>query len=87
MIKTVGLVAAIILPFWNIPLIVRIIKRRSSRDISIFWALGVWVCTLFMAPAGFISADFTWKIYNIINLILFSLVVLAVLLFRKGNKI
>jgi hypothetical protein len=44
MMKTIALIAAIALPLFNIPLIVRIIKRKSSEDMSISWALGVWIC-------------------------------------------
>ncbi|MDP2938638.1 MAG: hypothetical protein Q8O13_00935 [Candidatus Omnitrophota bacterium] len=82
-IQFIGLIAAIILPLWNIPLIVRIIKRKSSRDLSILWAIGVWVCLLLMAPSGFISKDIVWRVFNIVNLILFSAVVITVLVFRN----
>jgi uncharacterized protein with PQ loop repeat len=83
MIHKIALVCAIILPFWNIPLIIRVVKRRSSRDISLYWALGVWVCFAFMAPSAFISPDLVWKVFSIVNLILFSAVVITVLIFRK----
>ncbi|MDD5492883.1 MAG: hypothetical protein PHV60_09450 [bacterium] len=85
MIKTLGLIAAIILPLWNIPLIIRIIKRRSSKDISLFWALGVWVCLLGMFPSGITSNDIVWKTFNIINLILFTAVTVYVVIYHKGE--
>lgn len=81
--KTIALIAAIILPLWNIPLIVRIIKRRSSKDISIPWALGVWICFLLMAPEAFRSPDIVWRAFNVMNLILFTAVVISVLIYRK----
>ena len=81
--QTVGMLAAIILPFWNIPLIVRMVKRKSSADISLFWALGVWVCLILMAPSGFTSPDPVWRTFNMINLVFFTCVVSAVLIFRK----
>jgi len=84
MIQRIALVAAIILPFWNIPLIVKIIKRKSSKDISLSWALGVWTCLALMAPSGFVSNDLVWRVFNIINFIFFSLVVLSVLVYRKN---
>ncbi|MFA5085806.1 MAG: hypothetical protein WC482_05525 [Candidatus Omnitrophota bacterium] len=83
MMKTIALIAAIALPLFNIPLIVRVIKRRSSADISISWALGVWICFLLMAPEGFRSPDIVWRAFNIANLILFTAVVAAVLWYRK----
>lgn len=81
--KTIALIAAIILPLWNIPLIVRVIKRRSSKDISIPWALGVWICFLLMAPEAFRSPDIVWRAFNVMNLILFTAVVSTVLIYRK----
>jgi len=83
MIHKIALVAAIILPFWNIPLIVRIIKRKSSQDVSIYWAIGVWICFALMAPSAFISPDLVWRVFNIVNFILFSGVVVTVLAYRR----
>lgn len=86
MIQTLGLIAAVLLPLWNIPLIVRIIKRRSSEDISLHWALGVWVCLALMAPSGFQSQDPVWKVFNVMNITLFSAVVITVLIFRRKSQ-
>ena len=83
MIHKIALVAAIILPFWNIPLIVRIIKRKSSRDVSIYWAIGVWVCFALMAPSAFVSQDLVWRVFSIFNIIFFSGVLISVLAYRK----
>jgi uncharacterized protein with PQ loop repeat len=83
MIHKIALVAGIILPLWNIPLIFRIIKRRSSEDVSIYWALGVWVSLILMAPSAFVSKDPVWRTFSIINLITFTFVVIIVLRYRK----
>lgn len=83
-VQTIGLAAAVIMPLWNIPLILRIIKRKSSSDISLSWVLGVWVCALLMAPSGLTSKDIVWRCFNIVNLVLFTGVVAAVLKYRKG---
>lgn len=83
MMQKIALVAAVILPLWNIPLIVRIVKRRSSADISIYWAIGVWICLMLMAPHAFVSKDIVWRVYNMINFVLFSAVVGFVLVYRK----
>jgi uncharacterized protein with PQ loop repeat len=86
MYKIIALIAAIVLPLWDIPLIVRVIKRKSSEDISLIWVIGVWVCFVIMAPSGFTSSDIVWKVFNISNLILFSAVLVTVLIYRKGKK-
>lgn len=83
MIKIIGIIAAFILPFWNIPLIVRIEKRKSSDDISLFWAAGVWICFLFMLPSGLTSSDIVFKVFSIVNLILFTIVLIQTLRYRK----
>jgi len=85
-VDKVALIAAIVLPFWNIPLIVRVIKRKSSRDISLYWALGVWTCFLLMAPEGFRSPDPVWRAFNIVNMILFTIVVFVILMYRRPIK-
>ena len=82
MIKIIGLIAAVILPFWNIPLIVRIEKRKSSKDISLFWAIGVWICLILMFPAALISNDIVFKVFSIVNIILFSIVAIQTLRYR-----
>jgi uncharacterized protein with PQ loop repeat len=85
-IEKLGLFAAVAMPVWNIPLILRIIRRRSSEDISLWWALGVWVCILLMAPSGFRSSDMVWRAFNITNMIFFTIVVIVTLTYRKREK-
>ncbi len=83
MMKMIALIAAIALPLFNIPLIVRIIRRRSSDDMSISWALGVWICFLLMAPEAFRSPDIVWRAFSIANLTLFTIVTAVILWYRK----
>lgn len=85
MMKTIALIAAIVLPLFNIPLIVRVVKRRSSKDLSIHWALGVWICFLLMIPESLRSPDIVWRAFSIMNIILFTCVLIAVLAYRKGK--
>lgn len=83
LVRLLGMISAVALPFWNIPLIWRIQRRKSSEDISPAWALGVWVCLLGMLPSGLVSPDAVFKIFTVVNLGLFSLVVVQVLRFRR----
>jgi hypothetical protein len=78
-----GQIAAIAMPLFNIPLIVKIVRRRSSADISMSWLMGVWGCAILMAPAGCMSKDIVFRIFNIVNLVLFTGVVIAVWRYRK----
>ena len=84
--QVLGMIAAVVLPLWNIPLIYRMIQRKSSEDISVAWALGVWICFVLMAPSGFTSQDKVWKVFNIVNFFLFSIVVFFVVFFRRKKK-
>ena len=78
MVETLGLIAAVALPLWNIPLIVRIAQRQSSRDVSLWWVIGVWVCLVLMCPAGLRSPDRVFRAFTIINTVLFTAVVVQV---------
>ena len=86
LINTMGMIATVVLPLWNIPLIMKIVKRRSSGDISLSWALGVWVCFLLMAPSGFVSADPVWRTFNVVNMILFTGVTAVTWKYRDLSK-
>ncbi|HSA31840.1 MAG TPA: hypothetical protein P5160_08605 [Candidatus Omnitrophota bacterium] len=86
MFEKIALVTAVILPLFNIPLIVRIVQRKSSNDISLSWALGVWICILLMAPSGFQSEDIVWRTFNFMNVALFSCVAITVLKYRNWKE-
>ena len=83
MLTKIALIASIILPFWNIPLIVRIIKRRSSKDLSLYWAIGVWACFLVMFPLGIKSPDIVYRTFTYVNFFFFTLVMVFTVLFHK----
>jgi uncharacterized protein with PQ loop repeat len=82
LIKIIGLIAGIILPLWNIPLIYRIQKRRSSEDISLYWVFGVWTCFLLMFPSALLSEDIVFKAFSVMNLFLFTAVMVQAVRFR-----
>lgn len=85
-LEMVSMVGAIALPLFDIPLIVRIIQRKSSADISVSWIVGLWVCSVGMAPAAIISSeDLVWKTFNIVNVILLTGVLWAVIYYRKDT--
>jgi uncharacterized protein with PQ loop repeat len=69
--------AGAVLPLFNIPLIMRIVKRKSADDISLVWLFGVWICILLMSPAALTSKDFAFRAFGWMNVIFFSGVVLA----------
>ena len=82
-VENISLVASIVMPLFNIPLIVKIVRRRSSNDISMSWVMGVWICALLMAPSGLTSQDLVFRCFNIVNLVTFTGVVIAVWRYRS----
>ena len=82
LITTAGLIAGVLLPLWNIPLVLRIGRRRSSADISLAWAVGVWACILLMLPAALVSSDVVFRIFSILNAVFFTAVVIQVFRYR-----
>ncbi|MFH1776153.1 MAG: hypothetical protein ABH952_01110 [Candidatus Omnitrophota bacterium] len=82
LVHVIGTVAAIILPLWNIPLIMRIKKRKSSHDVSLWWVWGVWVCFVLMLPSGLNTVDIVFKTFTVGNFILFTSVLYYVVKYR-----
>jgi uncharacterized protein with PQ loop repeat len=83
--KTIGFWAAVIMPLWDIPLIMRVIKRKSSQDISKGWITGLWLSSVMMTPSAFIAADKIAIGFNIVNVIMLTAVLVVVIKYRKGN--
>lgn len=83
----VGTLASFALPFFNIPLVFRMVKRKSADDISLVWVIGVWVSIVLMTPAALFSKDFAFKLFGVTNLVFFSLVTFFSLKYRLAKKI
>ncbi len=83
LIQWIGMIAAAVMPLWNIPLIMKIYKRKSAGDISLIWVTGVWFCVVLMVPSSIVSTDMVLKIFGISNSILFTFVFLTVLKYRN----
>jgi len=82
----IGAIAGFVLPIFNIPLILHMIKRKSSDDISIAWVVGVWVCILLMTPRALTSDDLAFRLFGITNIIFFTLVVFFTFKYRFRKK-
>lgn len=81
-IAVIAMVAGIMLPLFNIPLIIKLIKRKNAEDFSLFWAIGVWVCIVLMTPQGLRSEDIAFRSYSIVNIFFFSIVVFFILKYK-----
>ena len=75
--------AGAVLPLFNIPLMIRIIRRKSADDISLVWLFGVWICILLMSPAALASKDPAFRDFGWMNIIFFTGVVIVTVKF--GN--
>lgn len=87
MMNTIGTIAAFLMPFFNIPMITHLLKRKRSVDFSLSWIGGVWTCTILMTPRAITSEDLALKLFGYSNLILFSMVTCLVFYYRvrPGN--
>lgn len=83
---TIGLWAGIALPLWDIPLIVRIIKRKSAQDISLVWMWGLWASSVLMAPSAFVVGNKIAIAFNIVNVITLTFVLVIVLKYHRGHQ-
>ncbi len=84
MLETTALITSIILPFFNIPLIYRISKRRSAEDVSAIWSIGVFVCFIIIEPYALLSGDIVFAVFNSLNIAFF--IIINILIFRFRRK-
>lgn len=85
-IEKAGIIAGVTMPLFNIPLIMRIVQRKSSADISLSWALGVWICILLMTPQALSSADPAFRSFGIVNLVFFTAVTFVTYKYRSRQR-
>ena len=78
----IGTIAAFLMPFFNIPMIMRLLKRKRSDDVSLLWIGGVWVCTLFMTPKALTTTDLAFRLFGISNIFFFTTVTFLVFYYR-----
>ena len=86
MIQTLGIISGIFMPVFNIPLILRIVRRRSSEDISLVWVVGVWICVMGILPSSLQSSDPVLSAFGIMNGLLFTGVFVTVLYFHPSVR-
>lgn len=88
LIDTIGFWGAVALPLFDISLIMHVIKRRSSADISMVWAWGLWLCSVLMAPSAFVSGDKVALGFNIVNVVMLTAVLIVVVKYHQpqGSK-
>lgn len=84
-LELLALAASVVMPLWNIPLIVKVIRRKSADDLSLFWLWGVWTCMLLMIPWALVTQELVLKVFSFVNFILFSGVVMAVMKYRRRD--
>ncbi len=81
-IQKIGTLSAVALPLFNIPLIIRLWQRKSSKDFSVSWAVGVWVCIVLMTPQALRSSDEAFRAFGVVNILFFSVVAFLVVKYR-----
>jgi len=82
MMEYIGAFAGFIMPFFNIPLIMRLWQRKRSDDVSLTWAGGVWACIVLMTPAALKSSDLAFRLFGYTNALFFTVVVFFIFYYR-----
>lgn len=82
-IEKIGTLSAIALPFFNIPLILRLWQRKSSKEYSMTWTLGVWACIVLMTPQTMRSQDVAFRSFGLFNAIFFTVVAFLIVKYRQ----
>ena len=82
-IEKIALVAGVALPFFNVPLIIRLWQRKRAEDLSVSWAVGVWVCIVLMTPQALRSTDAAFKAYGVVNILFFTVVAFQIVWYRR----
>lgn len=82
-IQIFGVIGGVAMPLFNIPLILRLWKRKSSADLSVTWALGVWACIVLMTPQALRSDDMAFRAFGAVNIIFFTVVTILILKYRR----
>jgi uncharacterized protein with PQ loop repeat len=82
-IEKIGTLSAIALPFFNIPLIWRLWQRKSSKEYSMTWTVGVWACIVLMTPQAMRSQDVAFRSFGLINAIFFTVVAFLIVKYRQ----
>jgi uncharacterized protein with PQ loop repeat len=85
-LKSFGMVSAIAMPLFDVPLVIRIIQRKSAEDISLVWVFGIEFCILGMLPSSLLSIDPILKAFAIVNTLLFTAVFIAVLCYHPAFR-
>jgi hypothetical protein len=84
--RALALAASIIMPLFNIPLIVKIIRRGSADDLSLSWLFGIWGCIILMLPWALVTDEVVLRVFGIMNFLLFTAVVIVVLKYHRGKS-
>ncbi len=84
--QTLGFAASIILPFFNIPLMLRMYQRKSSEDLSLVWVCGIFFSLLAMIPVGIQSPDSVFRLFSVLNFAFFSGVAGMAVYYRIKKK-
>ena len=85
-IDALGYISSIALPFFNIPLMLHIYRRKKSDDLSMTWLLGIFFCLAGMIPSGLQSPDPIFRLFSLLNFGFFAGVTYLALYYRWRKK-
>ncbi len=81
--QILGFLGSLALPLFNIPLMIKLYRRKSSADLSLVWVIGVEVCIILMLPAGLESQDLIFRVFAVMNILFFTGVACLAFYYRE----
>ena len=80
------MVSAIIMPLFNIPQILIVLRRKSSEGVSLIWVTGIELCILGILPSSLMSPDPILRAYGIVNTVFFTATFVVVLYYHPARR-
>jgi uncharacterized protein with PQ loop repeat len=84
--KQLGMFSAIVMPLFNIPQIITVLRRKSAEGISLLWVTGIELCILGILPSSLLSPDPILRAYGIVNTVFFTATFATVLYYHPSVR-
>ena len=81
MFEKIGFWAGVALPLFDIPLIIHVVKRKSSADISMIWIVGLWATSVMLLIG---TKEQMAMGFNIVNVLMLTILMAVVIKYRKA---
>lgn len=82
--KELGYICSMIVPVFHIPLIMKLVRKKSSQEWSLLSVIGFWIATLGIQPWALMTDDRALTILNTLSLMFISVELVLVIKYRRN---